>query len=186
MTHTTKKIIQSFVIVPLMATTLSMNAFTASINDAVIKATSAETTLSPEEQKLQADREDKAAKIDAYFAKYDLPLAGHGMQFVLVAEKNDLDPYLLPAIAMRESTGGKFMIKSNNNCFGWGSGKIKFQNLDEAIDTVGRHLGGNDDKTAKYYDNKTTEKKLLAYNSVIQTYTKEIFSIMSKIEKTEA
>lgn len=188
MTHTTKKIIQSFVIVPLMATTLSMNAFTASINDAVIKATSAETTLSPETQKLQDEREAKAAKIDAYFAKYDLPLAGHGMQFVLVAEKNELDPYLLPAIAMRESTGGKFIIKKNMNPFGWGSGTIKFQDFDEAIDTVGRHIGGTDPtlKTARYYANKTMKQKLLAYNSVIPAYTEEIFSIMSKIEKTEA
>jgi hypothetical protein len=186
MTHTTKLFVQSFVIVPLVATTLSMNAFTASINDAVIKATSAETTLSPEAQKLQADREEKAAKIDAYYAQYDLPLAGHGMHMVLVAEEHDLDWRLLPAIAMRESTGCKFIIKSNNNCFGWGSGKIKFKDFDEAIDTVGSHLGGENPRTSRYYDGKDTLGILKSYNSVIPTYSKEILSIMSKIEKTEA
>jgi hypothetical protein len=188
MTYTTKLFVQSFVIVPLMATTLSMNVVTTTITEAVQKAVAAETQLSPEEQKLQDEREAKAAKIDAYFAKYDLPLAGHGMHFVLVAEKNELDPYLLPAIAMRESTGGKFIIKKNMNPFGWGSGTIKFQDFDEAIDTVGRHIGGMDPdlKTSRYYANKTTEQKLKAYNSVIPAYTKEIFSIMAKIENTEA
>lgn len=184
MTTTTKKLIQSFIIVPLVATTLSMNTFTASINEAVLKVTSAETAMSPEELKLQAERESKAAKIDAYYAKYDLPLAGHGMHMVLVAEENNLDWRLLPAIAMRESTGGKFAC--GNNPFGFGSCKIKYENFDEAIDTVAGHIGGNNVKTAKYYANKTLEKKLLAYNSVIPTYTAEIKSIMGKIENTEA
>lgn len=184
MTYTTKHLIQSFVIVPLMATTLSMNVVTTTINEAVQKAVAAETKLSPEEQKLQDEREEKAAKIDAYFAKYDLPLAGHGMHFVLVAEKNDLDPYLLPAIAMRESTGCKFIIKANYNCFGWNGPKGKFESFDHGIDIVGSHLGGNIDSTAKYYANTTLEKKLLAYNSVIPKYYTEIRSIMSKIENT--
>lgn len=184
MTNTTKLFVQSFVIVPLVATTLSMNAFTASINEAVIKATSAEVSLSPEAQKLQEDREAKAAKIDAYYAKYDLPLAGHGMHMVLVAEAQDLDWRLLPAIAMRESTGGKFSC--GNNPFGFGSCKIKYTSFDEAIDMVAGHIGGSNPRTSKYYAGKDTLGILKSYNSVIPTYSKEILSIMSKIEKTEA
>jgi hypothetical protein len=184
MTHTTKLLVQSFVIVPLVATTLSMNAFTATINDAVMKATVAQTTLSAEEQTLQTEREEKAAKIDAYYAKHDLPLAGHGMHMVLVAEKYDLDWRLLPAIAMRESTGGKFACK--NNPFGFGSCKIGYSSFDEAIEMVGSHIGGANPRTARYYANKTLEQKLFAYNSVIPAYKSEIFSIMNKIEKTEA
>lgn len=182
MTNTTKLFVQSFVIVPLLATSLSMNAVTTSITDAVQKATAAEASLSPEEQKLQEEREVKARKIDAYYAKYDLPLAGHGMHMVLVAEENNLDWRLLPAIAMRESTGCKFI--RGNNCFGWGT--AKFESFDHGIKTVGSHLGGNMPTTARYYANKPLEKMLVAYNSVIPTYTKEIFSIMNKIEKTEA
>ncbi len=178
---TTKKLIHSFIIVPLVATTLSMNTFTASINDAVLKMNAGQ---SAEEIALQQDREVKAAKIDAYYAKYDLPLAGHGMQMVLVAEKNNLDWRLLPALAMRESTGGKFACYKNP--FGFGSCKIKYESFDEAIDEVASHIGGNNPKTAKYYANKTIEQKLLAYNSVIPTYTQEIKGIMSKIENIEA
>lgn len=184
MTTTTTKLIQSFIIVPLVATTLSMNTFTASINEAVFKATSAEIALSPEEIALQTERETKAAKIDAYYAKYGLPLAGHGMQMVLVAEEHGLDWKLLPAIAMRESTGGKFACK--NNPFGFGSCTIGYKSFDEAIDAVGGHIGGANPRTAKYYAGKDINGILKAYNSVIPTYTKEIFGIMNKIDKMEA
>lgn len=183
MTHTTKHLIQSFVIVPLLATSLSMNVVTSSISDAVLRVTQADGQLSPEEQKLQDEREAKAAKIDAYYAKYDLPLAGHGMHMVLVAEKHDLDWRLLPAIAMRESTGGKFACK--NNPFGFGSCKIGYESFDEAIDMVGSHIGGANPRTSKYYAGKDTLGILKTYNTVIPTYSKEILSIMSKIENTD-
>ncbi len=160
-----------------------MNTFTVAINAAVAKATATDTP-SAEEIALQEDRESKAAKIDAYYAKYDLPLAGHGMQMVMSAEKNNLDWRLLPAIAMRESTGCKFIIQSNKNCFGFGT--AKYESFDQGIEIVGDHLGGAMPTTAKYYANKDIKGKLKAYNSVIPAYTTEIFSIMTKIEKTEA
>ncbi|MBP6904713.1 MAG: hypothetical protein KBB91_01490 [Candidatus Pacebacteria bacterium] len=184
MTITTNKLIQSFIIVPLVATTLSMNTFTASINEAVSKVVSTETAMSPEEIILQKDREEKAAKIDAYYAKYGLPLAGYGMQMVLVAEKHDLEWNLLPAIAMRETTGGKFACKKNP--FGFGSCKIGYESFQQSIDAVAGHIGGANPRTAKYYAGKDINGILKAYNSVIPTYTKEIFSIMDKIEKMEA
>jgi hypothetical protein len=186
MKNTAKHLINSFIIVPLVATSLSMNTLTASVNEAVSKIVASAETKSPEELALQADREAKAAKIDAYFAQYDLPLAGHGMQMVLSAEKNSLDWRLLPALAMRESTGGKFICKDSNNPYGWGSCKIHFDSFEEATDTVAAHLGGNMERTARYYANKTIEQKLKAYNSVIPSYTADIFSIMNKIEKMDA
>ena len=68
----------------------------------------------------EVDRKDKADAIDAYFAKNDAPLEGYGMKFVLEAEKNVIDWRLLPAIAMRESTGGKHACKSvKNSVFGY-------------------------------------------------------------------
>jgi hypothetical protein len=186
MKTTTKTLIQSFIIVPLVATTLSMNAFTASINDAVSKITSAEvtTTLSPEAIALQQARDEKAAKIDAYYAQYDLPLKGYGMKMVLAAEEHDLDWRLLPALAMRETTGGKFACKKNP--FGFGSCKISYASFDESIDAVANHLGGDNPKTERYYAGKDTTGILKAYNSVIPAYTKEIFGIMAKIEKMDA
>lgn len=123
-------------------------------------------------------------KIDAYYAKRGMPLEGYGAKMVAEAEKNNLDWRLLPAIAIKESTGGKFACK--NNPFGWGSCKIKFDSYDEAIETVARNLGGNNPNTAQYYKDKTTEEKLHHYNnSVVPTYTAEIMKFMELIEKGE-
>lgn len=125
---------------------------------------------------------DHAEKIDAYFAKRNMPLEGYGAQMVAVAEKNNLDWRLLPAIAIKESTGGKFACA--NNPFGWGSCKIKFKSFDHAIETVAMNLGGNNPNTERYYKDKTTVEKLHHYNnSVVPTYTKEILGFMDLIEQ---
>jgi hypothetical protein len=130
------------------------------------------------------DQKAKADAIDTYFKAHDMPLLGTGMKMVQEAEKNDLDWRLLPAVAVRESTGGKFDCqKVENNPFGWGSCKIGFDSLDKAIETVARNLGGNNPSTAKHYDDKTTKQILQAYNppSVVPRYAEQVMSIMNAI-----
>lgn len=172
----------------MLASSISMNAFTASIQDAMLAKGQSETiaTLTPEQLALQTEREEKAAKIDAYYGKYDLPLAGYGMKMVLAAEKYGIDPFLLAGLAMRETTAGKFAC--HNNPFGWGSCKIKFQSFDEAIDVVAKHLGGHVETTARYYAGKTTRQILDIYNppSIVANYTNEVMGIMKKIENMPA
>jgi hypothetical protein len=125
----------------------------------------------------------QAAKIDKYFASYNLPLAGYGKNFVETSDKYNLDWRLLAAIAMRESTGGKFSCPyGSKNVFGWHSCKTYFKTYEEAIDKVGQHLAGEVKSTAGYYKNKTIPQKLKRYNSVIPDYTQDIYSIMAKIE----
>lgn len=138
-------------------------------------------SASSDTEEVDALRKERAGKIDAYYAKRNMPLEGYGMKMVLEAEKNDLDWRLLPALAIRETTGGKFAC--HNNPFGWGSCKIKFEHWDEAIETVARSLGGNNPSTEKYYKGKTTEEKLAYYNSVIPAYTEEIFEFMDLIDQ---
>src|SRR3989339_790559 len=114
-------------------------------------------------------KDERASRIDAYFAKREMPLAGYGETFVEVADAYDIDWRLLPAIAVRESSGGKHLL--NKNPFGWGSCKIKFNDFGEAIEEVGKNISGNDSDTAKYYANKTTYQILWAYNgTVMPTY----------------
>ena len=128
-------------------------------------------------------RKEKADAIDTYFAKYDAPLKGYGMKFVIEAEKNNIDFRLLPAIAMRESTGGKQACKKvPNSVFGWGSCKISFESIDASIETVALSLGGNNPKTARHYEDKTTLQILRKYNSVIPNYPKEVARIMKMIQ----
>ncbi|MBU4480459.1 glucosaminidase domain-containing protein [Patescibacteria group bacterium] len=125
---------------------------------------------------------ERADKIDAYFAKREMPLEGYGSKMVAEAEKNDIDWRLLPAIAIKESTGGKFAC--GYNPFGWGSCRIKFKSWDHAIEMLAYNLGGNNPTTARYYEGATTEEKLHHYNgSVIPAYTGEVLEFMELIDR---
>lgn len=126
-------------------------------------------------------RKKAAEKIDSYFKDRSMPLAGYGEQFVIVAEKYGLPYNLLPAIAVRESSGGKFLL--NNNPFGWGSAKIKFSGFNEAIETVGRNLGGGNPRTAAYYSGNSVRAKLYLYNgTVMDGYEDEVMAIMDMFD----
>ena len=130
----------------------------------------------------------QAEAIDAYFKEHDMPLEGKGMKMATEADLNDLDWRLLPAITVRESTGGKFdCTKATFNAFGWGSCKIGFKSDEEAIEVVAKNLGGNNPKTARHYDNKTTKQILNAYNppSIVPHYTEQVMKIMNAIGDEE-
>ena len=130
----------------------------------------------------------KADAIDSYFIERDMPLAGQGMKMVLEAEKNNLDWRLLPAISVRESTGGKFACKKAKfSSFGWGSCKINFNSHEQEIEIIAQNLGGNNPKTAKHYDDKTTKQILRAYNppSIVPRYAELVMSIMDAIGPEE-
>lgn len=126
-------------------------------------------------------REKKAEAIDTYFKERSMPLEGTGMTFVLVAEKYGLDWNLLPAIAIRESSGGK--AACGNNPFGWGSCKLhNFKSYNDAIEALGKNLGGANKNTARYYAGKSTKEKLYFYNgTVVPSYPDEVLAIMQKI-----
>lgn len=179
--------VHSFVILPLIATTIPFQSITKIETTTDISnvqmheiAPILTETLSKEEI-----RKERADKIDTYFKDHDMPLEGTGMKMVLEAEKNDLDWRLLPALAVRESTGGKFACKKvKNSVFGYGSCKMNFKSIDESIEVVARSLGGNNPKTARHYKDKTLEQIINAYNppSVVPKYHKQVVAIMETIE----
>jgi hypothetical protein len=188
-------ITRSFIIVPLVATTLSMSAFTAAINTAVTPTVSTDSTsvsVSAEPASVQTDadlaqveREEEAAKIDAYFTQNGMPLAGYGMKMVTEAEKHDIDWRLIPAIAIRESSGGLHQCKSvSYSPFGFGSCRISFKSYDSAIEVLATNLGGDNPNTAKAYEGKDTKGILNKYNppSVVPQYANQVISIMNKID----
>ncbi len=188
--HSTQlhSIARSFIIVPMLATTLSMNAFSDAIEKAVSASTVSAQEVTTEEQKLQVEREEKAAKIDTYYAKFGMPLEGYGLKMVIESEKYGLDWRLIPAIAVRESTGGKHACKrAAYNPFGWGSCKIGFKSYDHAIETLAKNLAGENPRTAYHYQNKSIRGVLEAYNppSVVPTYASEVMSIMDRIGVTD-
>ncbi len=66
--------------------------------------------------------DERAEKIDAFFEGHKAPLSGQGCHFVREGEVNDVNPNLVAAIAMCESTGGKFTPKISGesyNAWGW-------------------------------------------------------------------
>jgi hypothetical protein len=126
-------------------------------------------------------RKEHAKAIDSFFKERNMPMRGTGMTFVLVAEKYGLDWRLLPAISIRESSGGKEAC--GYNAFGWGSCKLhNFNSYEEAIEALGKNLGGANKITSRYYAGKSTEEKLYYYNgSVEPPYTGEVIAIMDMI-----
>ncbi len=137
-------------------------------------------------QEISATKLEKkhAQVIDSYFESRNMPLAGFGLKMVLEAQNNDIDWRLLPAIAIRESSGGKNIC--GNNPFGWGSCKIHFDTVDEAIETIAWNLGGNNPNTEKYYNLNDTRHKLHHYNgTVIRRYEDQVLSIMDQINNTD-
>jgi hypothetical protein len=123
--------------------------------------------------------DDRPHRIDTYFSERAMPLSGYGDRFVAVADACDMDWRLLPAIAIRESSGGKRM--QYNNPFGWGGANIPFESIDQAIEEVGKNLCGNNPRTARWYSTPSIEKKLYYYNgTVIPSYPKEVMWIMKQ------
>lgn len=132
--------------------------------------------------------EAKAEAIDSYFRAHDMPLEGMGRKMVEEANKWDLDWRLLPAIAVRESSGGKHACKKvTNSFFGYGSCKINFKSKESAIETVARSISGNDPKTKHHYHGKTTIEILEAYNprTVVAKYPEQVMAIMDSIGEKE-
>jgi hypothetical protein len=191
-------IARSFIIVPLVASTLSMSAFTASVNSSLtptvssdqqsISATAdAQPASAVTDDTLLTEKESgEAAQIDAYFKENGMPLAGYGMEMVTEADAHNIDPYLIPAIAVRESTGGLHECKSvTYSPFGFGSCKINFSSYNQAIEGLATNLGGDNPNTASKYEDKTTDEILKSYNSVIPGYNLQVEHIMTDISNTQ-
>ncbi|MES2315270.1 MAG: hypothetical protein V4486_00860 [Patescibacteria group bacterium] len=182
------RFVQSLILLPITTSGLQVGnlampvstADTTQVREIVFMQRQKEQAASPE----AVARKAKADAIDAYFKAHEMPLVGTGEKMVDEADKNDLDWRLIPAISVRESTGGKHDCqKVDNNPFGWGSCKIGFKSVDVAIETIARNLGGNNPVTARHYDNKTTLQILNAYNppSIVPKYAPQVLAIMKSI-----
>lgn len=90
------------------------------------------------------DKADARVKIvEDFFKDYNSLLSDYSHQFIDTADKYRIDWRLLPSIAMQESNGGKRVISSSYNPFGYGiytNSAIKFSSWEEGIDRVGRAL----------------------------------------------
>lgn len=137
--------------------------------------------------------DERAAKIDAYFAQWNLPLTGYGKEMVAAADMYGIDWRLLPALAKLETTGGKNLCKNpkgKNNPFGFGSCTIGFDSFEQSFYAVAKTLSGNGEKTAHLYKGKTIEEILEVYNppntpGISHNYHGKALKIMEDIENME-
>lgn len=176
--------LNSFVAIPLVVS--SLTGVNPNLVDATNSIFGVETTSAVAMQDVLVSSEAK--KIDAYFADRNMPLEGMGEVFVREARANNLDPFLVAAISVRESTGGRHACQSVTHSFlGWGSCKINFSSAEEAIRIVSWNLGGNNPNTAHFYANKNTKAILQTYNppSIVAEYAYEVMDIMEKMRNYE-
>lgn len=123
------------------------------------------------------DRQNEL-RIEAFLKKRGMPLYKNAAKFIEVANKYNLDPFFLPAIAITESSGGLAGTRAtkNNNPFGWGSKRIKFESFDQAIDTIGYKL-----TNLAWFKDKSLRDKLSVYNQEDPKYKSKIFGYMRSL-----
>jgi len=190
------RFVHSLILLPIVSVSgPSLGNFSNKVPEIANRATQAvlaqNNTLS-DEDKVAKDAAQilkiRADAIDSFYKSRGMPLAGYGEKMVLEAEKNGLDWRLLAAIAVRESTGGKFKCqKVTFSSFGWGSCKINFDSHNEEIEIVARNLGGNNPKTERYYKGKTVKGILQAYNppTIVLRYAEQVMRVMENIGPAE-
>ena len=153
---------------------LSLVVFRVPLFSQVVYANSIE-----EERERLLIQEARAVAIDRFLRARNMPLAEYSAYMVARADEYGIDWRLLPALSIRESSGGKFSC--GNNPFGWASCRIDFESIEEAINVVAWNLGGYNPNTASYYRGDTFDK-LHSYNgTVIPRYPAEVARIMERI-----
>lgn len=178
------------------------------ILETIISTVSSSVSVLDEADGLDDEMEICAAKIDAYYSKQKVPLAGYGSVFADAAKENGVDceiAILAAAKGMAESTGGMYTPGSganeSYNAFGFGCSDKKgvkckkYTGFDDAIQTVIYNLSGNNPKTAKYYGpDKTITQMVNSYNppKVVEAaygdpawYLNKIKRIMNQIDSMD-
>ncbi len=128
--------IKNFVIVLITIALISLTAPAAQAKEAGASAQLDRTNV----QSVDMDSQIKKQAIITVLEKHNSPLADEAEAFMITARALELDPYLLPAIAGVESSFGQRYIKSTHNVFGYGVGRIPFDNFADGIAKVGYAL----------------------------------------------
>ena len=137
-------------IIPFIALTLITPNWNT--NHVQAKSDAELATALVESEKLRLHN-DRVAKVQAFLTLYNSPMLGEAETFVTVAENNNIDWRLLPAIACKESGCGNqvpYSYSGGNsyNPFGWGvygNHVTSFASWNEAINVVGKAM------SEKYY-----------------------------------
>ena len=120
--------------------------------------------------KVTLDHDPRLRRLQEFFGQRDCPLREAAADFLIAADRNDLDWRLLPSISIIESSGGKDY--KNNNVFGWDSCRESFTSVREGIQFVAEQLANS-----KRYKDKNLDNKLSTYNPV-PDYPRRVKAVM--------
>ena len=169
------KFLQSVVVLPVLTMSFALNPVagiaaklpTAAVTTDQTRPLSTVLAVN-QQQDTAAEVALDGAKVDAFFAQYKLPMEGDGQMLVQAAVDNNLPPYTIAALALNESTAGKFACPHDKyNVFGWNSCHgPKFDSMQDAVTTVAETISGNNPATASYYEDKSLDARLEEYNGL--------------------
>jgi len=126
--------------------------------------------VSHEVPKANVDHDPRLRRLQEFFGQRDCPLRDAAADFLIAADRNDLDWRLLPSISIIESSGGKDY--RNNNVFGWDSCREGFTSVREGIHFVAGQLANS-----KLYKDKSLDNKLSTYNP-LPDYPRRVKAVM--------
>jgi len=112
-------------------------------------------------------------RIRQYFIERDCPAHQYAEDFILAADRHELDWRLLPSLSMIESTGGK--EARNNNMFGWDNCDVRFDDHRQGIYHVASRLA-----ESKFYKGKSLDQALRTYNPR-RAYGKKVKLVMAQL-----
>ena len=122
----------------------------------------------------------RVLKLRKYFSTYNVLLADQAESFVKVADTNNLDYRLLPAISGVESTFGRNYIVGTYNVYGWGGGLIYFKSWTDGIKQIATAIN---QKPYRGVEPEALGPIYCPPNSVKWAYNVRYF--MNEIEQTE-
>lgn len=105
----------------------------------------------------EREADPRLGRIEKFFHDRGAPAFRFAQDFVLAADRNNLDWRLLPIISLLESGGGKNY--KNNNIFGWKNCERKFPSVQYGIHLVAKRLGHSE-----LYRDKDLDGLLATYN----------------------
>lgn len=103
--------------------------------------------------------DSRLLKLQRFLSERDSPIQHLAQDFLIAADRFGLDWRLLPAIAMVESSGGKY--HPHGNIFGWDNGLEEFPSIHASIYEISEKMS-----IMRWYKDRDLDGVLWMYNPV--------------------
>jgi len=125
------------------------------------------------EHRSEPAKDPRLTCLRAFFGQGHCPAGRLSSVFLEASDMYGLDWRLLPSLSYLETSGGKWA--SNNNLFGWNSGRAVFSSAAACIRSVARSLA-----SSALYKGKNVDEILKVYNQRAN-YARKVKDVMRRI-----